>query len=120
MPRRLLVTAGVVLFRERHLDGHGMQPHGRDHVRRLGGSGLLQRFLDHLQAAIALLPEPEVIGVAQVDLQVRFLVGAESLFEDPLELDFDSVGQPKDGAVAAACRLGLALHQAAGLAPESG
>ena len=88
-----------------------MQPHDRDQVRRLGGGGLSQRLVDHLQAAIALLAEPEVIGIAQVDLKIGFLVGAQSFLEDPLELDLDGVGQAKDGTVAAAGLLRLALHQ---------
>ena len=40
---------------------------GREAERRL------QRLVDHLQAAIALLAEPEVVGIGQVDLQVGLL-----------------------------------------------
>ena len=98
--RRGLVEPGiVVLLREGHLDRHGMKPHDRVLIGGLRRRRHVQRLLDHLQAAISLLPEPEMIGIGQVEREIDFLTGLQGLLKDRLEIRLDRVGQRLDRAI---------------------
>ena len=86
--RGLLESGRVILLRQGHLHRHGVQAHHRGHARRPRRRGHVKRVVDHLQAAIALLPEPEMVRVGQVDLEVG-LLPLEHLLEDRLQVDVD-------------------------------
>ena len=66
------------------LDGQGVQPHRRLGRRLLGPGGRLQALQDHAEAAVAVVAEPQVVGIREVDVQVGPALDGERLLEDRL------------------------------------
>jgi hypothetical protein len=80
--RRGLVTGLVIHVRQRRLHGQSMKAH-RDLAAGLPGrGGRLQPLLSDHQGAIAVLAEPQVVGISEVDVKLSPALDFQRLLED--------------------------------------
>ncbi len=81
------------------------------HRRALRRLRRLEGTIDHLEAAVRLAAEPQVIRVGQERLDVRLAAVGQGLLEDGLQVDLDGVNQGADGRLAGGRQLGRAIRQ---------